>query len=347
MRQLGKTELYKTQISQGESSIIRNAMAGKLFQNIGIIAPEDIQTELLQLTTRSRSSYFALLSEALALYEKRGLIRLFNLGTTTGGRSPIPSYMPFLAGPARNLAKQNGSDDYSSPQVQDRVVFMNMYKMGNWSADESSYNGLSALTDLYSCLESGVIAYRLTVQGLADKVFSDKSVIEYLTKIYTNLFSQTVIKTKVTFGGQPFQNDAAYFIIAKFFLLYVLEKNPGDITDDYAYLAVQNRSSIEALKSFEENSMIDYSSLSGFLATLGEAFFNEKISLLEFERNWVKMYGEGMVLALEYVPYLIHFLFAAFHGAMLGGSIRLYNRIDELKKIGLPKLYNAVISAVR
>lgn len=347
MRQLYKTELYSQLLSPSEKNTIMNAVANKLNQNIGDIAPEKIETEIMQLSTKARNSYFPLLGEALALYEKRGLIRLFNLGTNASGRSPIPTFMPFTAALGRNRVKQQGEMNTYGNRDQDKVIFMNMYRIGNWSADESTYNGLSPYTDLYSCLESALIAYKITIQGMGDKVFNDKTVREYLTKIYTNLFAQTVIKTKMTFGGQPFQNDAAYFLIARFFLLYVLDSADSDMVDDFAYLVVQNHSSLEALKSFEETSMIDYTSLSKFLKTFGEAFFNEKINLVEFETNWVKSYGEGMVFAIEYAPYLLHYLFAAFHSAMLGGTVRLYNRRDELIKMGLSKLYAAVISALR
>ena len=332
MRKLNDIELYKRYLSASELNNIRSAITMKLNQNVGNIAPEQIQPELVQLRTRSKNSYFALLSDALALYEQRGLLKLFNLGTTNSGRSPIPSYMPFIAAPG------------STPN--DRAIYVNMYRIGNWAQDESSYNNLSAGTDLYACLETGVIAYKMTVQGMADKVFESKQVLEYLTKIYTSLFAQTMVKTKTKFGSE-FQTDAAYFMIARFFLLYVLGKSDTGMTDDYAYMAITHRSSMEALKAFEANNMINYDSLSGFLKSFGETFFSEGIILSEFENNWVRMYGEGMVFAIEYVPYLLHFLFASLHGATLGGSTRLFSRAEDLKKLGLPRLYNAVISALK
>lgn len=346
MRQIGETELYKLMISSNDMSIIGSAVRNKLNQNVGIIAPEHIESELVQLKTRSKNSYFALLPEALSLYQERGLIRLFNLGTNNDGRSDIPLYMPFIAAQAKSRVKEASyADDPSNPPV-DRAIFVNMFRIGNWSVDESSYNNLNATTDLYACLETGVIAYKLTIQHMADKVFSDREVIANLLKLYTSMVKQTIIKTKVPFG-QDFQNDASNFIISKFFLLYCLGKQPGDMTDDYAYGTVELHSSLESLKSFEDISNIDYGSLSGFLKTFGIAFFNEEINLMDFETNWLKMYGEGMALAIEYVPYLLHFLFAALHGAYLGGSIRLTMVIDRLKKNGLPKLYNAVIGALR
>ena len=58
------------------------------------------------------------------------------------------------------------------------------------------------------------------------------------------------------------------------------------------------------------------------------------------------MYGEGLALAIEYVPYLLHFLFAPIHASRLGGSSRLDKRLPALQKEGLTKLYNAVIAGV-
>ena len=67
-----------------------------------------------------------------------------------------------------------------------------------------------------------------------------------------HLFALAMQKAKTTFGGSDFQNDAASFLIARFFLLYVLKKVDSDTVDDYAYLAVKNRSSLEALKDISK-----------------------------------------------------------------------------------------------
>lgn len=342
MRQLGETELYKLRMGTTEQNLIGGAVRSRLNQNVGVIAPEHIETELLQLRTKSKSSSFLLLNEALALFETRGLVRLFDLGNSS---TRIPAYMPFL--PALAPKKTGMSNLYDPASGQDRIIYMNMYRIGHWNADETLYTGINATTDLYSCLESGAIMYKMLVQGMQDKVFNDKNVVEYSTRLYSSLFARTMTKTKVTFGGQDYQNDAAYFLIAKFFLKYVLGKNNNDVVNDYAHLVIPNKSSIESLVSFEETYNIDFSSFSGFLKTFGDAFYNEPVNLMEFEDNWVKICGEGSAFAVEYVPYFFHFLFATLHGAILGGSNRLYKSGPELNKLGLTKLYSAVINAIR
>lgn len=341
MRKLVDSEIYTQTF--GRSNDIINAVNQQLYNDIGIIAPEQIESALMDLKIRSKkSSYYAFLSDALGLYETRGLVRLFNLTSVSGGRSRIPAAIPFIASVGRNRAKD------STGTIKDRVIYMNMYRIGNWSSDEKYYNGLNALTDLYTCLESGVISYKLLIEGKADKMLNDKNVIEYLTRIYTYMFALCMQKTKTTFGGSDFQNDAAYFLIAKFFLLYVLDKAESDTVDDYAHLIIKNHSSLEALKSFESISQINYSSLSSFLKTFGEAFYNgEPVLLINFETSWLMLFGDSTPFAIEYLPYLIHFLFAVMHGATLGGTLRLSRQYDVLNKLGLPRLYNAIVNALK
>jgi len=336
MRKLIEGEIYNKIYSNDNG--MKNAMAQQLFNNISIIAPEHLQVPLMDLKVRSRNSYYAFLPDALTLFETRGLIRLFNIGTNV-----IPTVIPYFPGTARNRVK-----DSTAGTGTDRVIFVNMYRIGHWSSDEKEYLGVAPLTDLYSCLESGVIGYKINIENNSEKLFSNKQVLEYLSKIYTFMFSLTMQKTKTTYGGSDFQNDCASFLISKFFLLYVLKKPNNDSINDYAYLAVQNKSSLTSLLSYEDISQIDYSSLSAFLNTFGQAFYNgEGVSLVDFETRWVMMFGDSTGLAIEFAPFLLHYLFAVLHGATLMGSLRLMRYQDNLKKLGLAKLYNAVVSVLK
>jgi len=342
MRKLNETELYSLHLSSSQKSSIKGALNRQLNQSVGIITPEHLAAELAQLKIKSKSSYYPLLKEAIGLFEQfNGRIRLFNLGIGSNGRSPIPPFIPFLFSQVRN--KQLEGETLGKPTSP--AALMNMHRIGHWSKDASEYIKLNATTDLYAVLESGLISYKLIYDGKAEKVFSNRKVLEYLTNIYASLFSNAVIKTPGAFPfGDEFNSSAARFLIAKFFLRYVLQKPDSSTIDDFAYKTLKHRTSLSALKNFEEVSNIDYASLSGFLKSIGEVFFNEAIDISKFEVSWLSMYGEGLVFAIEYAPYLLHFLFATLHGASLGGSTRLFNRLPDLQKDGLPKLYNAVIS---
>jgi hypothetical protein len=342
MRKPNESELYNAHMTGQQKMELHNAINNKLNQNVGIIAPEHIQAEIIQLETKAKKNP-GLLPDALAYLKTfNGRIKLFNLGSTASGRSPIPPFIPFLPGNARNkqLEGETGGRGVSP------AIFVNMYRIGKWAADEESYIIPGVSTDLFSCLESGVIAHKLLIEQKSEKVFSNAVVLNNITNIYTSLFTNAVIKTVVTFGSE-FNTDAARYLIAKFFLTYVLKKPESDTVNSIAYNSIKYRTSQSGLESFEENYPMDYSSLSAFLKTLGEAFFNKPIDLARFQVSWITMYGEGLLFAVEYVPYLLHFLFATFHGAQLGGSNKLYNRLPELQKDGLIKLYNAVISELR
>ena len=341
MRKLQESELFSKYLSQSEKSAIFSAINTQLRYNVGIIKPENIELEVLELKKRAKKSYVPLVGEALSMYEANGhRIRLFNL--SNNGKSPVPVYVPFLPDMGRNFAANEAEgEDANLP-----VVFMNMYRIGRWSADNSSYIDLRATSDLYSCLESGLFAYKLICMRNEDVIFRNKNVLENLTRIYTSLFLGAIIKTRSNIDGDVLK-DAVRFIIAKFFLKYVLKMQESDTLDSYAYLSITNKTSMVVLKNQEEISNIDYDSLSGFLKSLGETFFRDPITLVQFITNWVKMYGEGMLLTIEYAPYLLHFLFAPLHGAALGGTCRLGMRLTQLQDDGLNKLYTAMINALR
>lgn len=342
MRKPNESELYNATMTGQQKSELHNAINNKLNQNVGIITPEHIQPELIQMETKAKKNP-GLLPDALAYLKTfNGRIKLFNLGSTTSGRSPIPPFIPFLPGNSRNrqLESQAGSRGVSP------AIFVNMYRIGKWSADEESYSIPGVATDLLSCLESGAIAHKLLIEQKSEKLFSNTVVLTNLTNIYATLFSGAAIKAAVNWGSD-FNTDAARYLIAKFFLIYVLKKPESDTINDIAYRAIKHRTSMVGLESFEENYPIDYSSLTSFLSSLGQAFFNKPIDTSRFAVSWTTMYGEGLLFAVEYVPYLLHFLFATVHGAMLGGSNKLYSYSSSLEKDGLMKLYNAVISELR
>lgn len=339
MRKLVDTELYN--LLGNKKTEIQQAVQGKLNQNIGIISPDHIAPELASLKLAAKGR--PLLNEAIALFEQfNGRIKLFNLGLSSSGMAPIPAYIPFLAAKARDRSKENVAD-MKNPTTQS--IFMNMYRIGNWSSDEQSYKSLS-INDLRACLETGVIFYKMQIEGRSKEVMENKVVLDSLTKVYTSLFTNAIRKTMNPYKND-FETDAASFIIAKFFLKYCVELADENAINQYSFNCIKHKAtSLESLKSFESTRNIDYTKLSEFLKTFGEIFFNSPILLASFQENYLRMYGEGMFLAIEYIPFLIHFLFASQSGAVLGGSTRLGKRINELSR-DLNKLYVAIINILR
>jgi hypothetical protein len=128
MRKLNETEMYALHLSSSQKNEIKNALNMKLNQGVGIITPDHLAAELAQLKIKSKSSYYPLLKEAIALFEQfNGRIKLFNLGATSTGRSPIPPFIPFLFGQVRN--KQLEGENQVKPTSP--AALMNMHRIGH------------------------------------------------------------------------------------------------------------------------------------------------------------------------------------------------------------------------
>lgn len=341
MLNLNQTELFKSLMSKSIQSSVAGAIQLHLTNNRGVIAPNQIEPELQTLKQKNKSSAMSMVSEAISLFESNGgRIRLFNL-STENAKSPVPVFMPFITA-------QAPSADGSGNMIP--VCYVNMYRIGSWNYDDSQYIGLNPLTDLYSALETGIMAYKIVQEGRSKKVFSNRKICEYLTRIYMNMMCHVITKVMgTTFGIDSFNNDLGKFVISKFFLQYCLQLPEGETTDQLAYAAVKtNRSPLKTLQEYVSNLNIDYKSLTGFLASFGAEFFRgDQINLAEFEHTWLNQYGEGTALTIEYVPYLLHFLFAAFRGSALGGSSKLFMKKKELLSYGLDRLYLEVMNEIR
>lgn len=340
MRKLQDSELFSKYLSTSEKANMFSALNTQLRYDTGVVKPENLDLTLLDLKKKAKGTYVPLINEAISMFEANGRrIRLFNL--TNGSSSPVPSYVPFLPDMSRNFAV----DPSEGGAANIPVIFMNLYRIGNWNAEGNEYLNFKA-NDAYPILESGLLAYKMICRGMSDEVFTNKTVLENLTRIYTDMFMKAVSRAKTNIYEDVAQ-DTARFIIAKFFLTYVLKKQDSDTTDNYAYLSVKNRTSKVVIKSQEENYQINYNTLTDFLSSFSEAFFNDSLSLVQFINSWVKLYGDGLVLAVEYAPYLIHFLFAALHSTSLGGITRLNLHLPILQDDGLNKLYTAMINILR
>ena len=336
---LMETELYKSKGIQARiDSELRSAVQLQLTRNIGVIAPNQIELELGQLKLSARSKTNNLLSEAISLYESNGgRIRLFDL-TLNSNNSPIARHFPFIAA----KAPLSGGDKVVAP-----VVFVNLYGIGDWNADNTAYSVNSYNTDLRACLEGGLIAYKLQ-DGRASKVFSNPKTIIPLVRIYTNLFSNTVLKVMGTrYGSDIFKEELAKFNIAKFFQMYCLGLSDEQAVEETAYKAIKAKSPIATIKSYNENLQIDFVTLSSFLKTFGLEFFKDEVNISEFSRAWMQLYGAGTLFAIEYIPYLLFFLCATMVGTTLGGSSKLALKRKELDADGLGTLYMSLMSDIR
>lgn len=338
MRKLNQTELFSSIIKGSDQRAMQSAILGKINAGYNLVTPDHVGSELIKLKNNARRSGSSIIGSAIGEYERLGgRVRIVNL-TDQQGRSVIPSVIPFMVSIL----------DIDSVK-KNPVILMNAHRIGRFTNDNEDYTGLNANTDLFALLESGEIMFRLTALNKSDALKSNQRLLENLTKLYTSLFSQAVVRTSSTsLGGVgSFNNEMLTYLTAKFFLLYALELNSEDTASQLAFKLTTRTQTLDALKLFEENTGISYESLSSFLETLGSALFNSPMDIHKFSLNWVSMYGEGTMLAIEYVPFFIHFMLATRVGAYLGGNSRLMAYRNQLEKMGLPRFYNELVSVLK
>jgi len=336
MLPLTQTEFYTT--NSHFMTNVSNEANAKFAKNIGVIMPQNIEIDIsnLEKYAKGKSAASPCLLPAIDLFKNYGgKIQLFDFSTPSSPVTDVNANFPFLP----SFARRTDLEKFIP------AVYVNVYNMGRWS-DNNDYTIQNPLMDLHSCLETGFIAYKMIIDKRADEILSNPVVLEYLTRIYTQLFYLTIrgIPGSLQFSG--FQLDAAKFIIAKFFLKHIVQKDDG-ATNDIARKASDSASSLQSLILYEDNLGIEYDRLSTFLYSFGQVFYNgHPVSFGVFARQWTTMYGEGTTYAIEYIPYLIHYLFATYRGSLLGNSSRLLRYKTDLQKLGLPKLYNAVMQGV-
>lgn len=307
------------------------AKLSEMAQDRYVISSKHIEDYVLQLEVANKRVHDQLLGGGLSLFKANGgRLRLFCTPT-------IPSYFPYITGQVKD-----------SQGRYMRVVYMNMYGLGEWSLEGDRFLDVSVASDLQSVFVNGMIAVSILQQG-AERIFGNTAVMNYLTKIYSFLFYKILSNVAQNDPGQDFEKDLIRFCIGKFFLMYVLKHEESDTVNSIAYNCVKNRSSLSSILSYLENVDIDYSTFSGFLSSVAQEFYHTNVNLNEFANKWLLMYGDATGLAIEYAPYLLYFLIAAKKNARLGGlcAFGSARMTKDLNNEGLDKLYIAVSSLVR
>ena len=341
VRQIKDLELGKSMASNTLKTMQIKLM--EMAQGKFLITPKHIEDSLLQLEIMHKRGHDLLLGTGISLFKDYGgRIRLFDC-------PEIPGYFPFIA--TVISPNSNAPAVYNIGNKPTKVIYMNMHRLGQWSADYERFTNLMVASDLQSVFINGVIA-AYEQDGNVEKLFGTTAVMTNLARLYTTLFYRVLINVAENDPGQEFEKDLIRFCIAKFFLLYCLGKDNNNTIDAIAFASTKNvKSETEqtSIRTYLENIFIDFSSLSGFLNTLGMEFYKTNINLSSFVVKWAMLYGEGTNLSIEYAPFLLYYLVAAKKNARLGGmsSLGTARLIKELQSNGLDKLYTAVAQVVK
>lgn len=323
MKQLTKGELFSYYFNPSQKQYIFSSAKQKLEKGIDVISTnEHISTQILQLKNMRKTAYYPMMSQVFAMSVQTDQVIPFAFDN-----ADIPPVIPYVI----FKTQYNGKTMLRT--------YVNLFKIGKWNVEKTEFH-ITPL-DLYSCLESGVMSHLMLVDGKKDKVINNSTVLETSSRIYSNFFFKIIEKAKKSINSE-FQQDLVLYFIAKFFLINVLEKPDGSLVDDIAYQAIKNRTTMSSIKNIEAANTIDFTSLKGFLETIGEFLDFGKLTYLDLAINWAKLYGETTIFAIEYFPYLLHFLFSGLRGSHSISS-QMARRRDEYDR-DASRLYSAVIS---
>lgn len=168
--------------------------------------------------------------------------------------------------------------------------------------------------------------------GLAELAFIERSlylnenmflmnagIYKNAAKIYAKLFNK-ILDKKFSLNLMPSESDKVNFMIGKFFLRYVLEKPDNEIVTNTAYNCCFNGISQAMINAFNEE--LDpniFTSLPEFLKGLEDNFaFIKKFNIQALAFNFLSMYGDPSIYAIEYFPALLE---TAFNGVIYTNHI--------------------------
>lgn len=192
---------------------------------------------------------------------------------------------------------------------------------------------------LYALLECAYIERELYLQQ--SKMLMSSRLYTLSSKVYVKLVNK-IFDKKFSVNLMPLKSDQLNFILAKFFLLYVLEKPNNELVENVAYSSIFNDTPKQQLvnfaSDFEEG---DFQSLPAFVDALKNNFdfLSDKLSVRTLLFEFMNMYGDASIYTLEYYPSLLE---TCFNGAIFGSRIVKDQIIDSVAGKEIADLHTEV-----
>ena len=151
---------------------------------------------------------------------------------------------------------------------------------------------------LYGYLECAYISRELqkterkfTMNGKIKKL-SAECYVKLMRKVLDKLYAINLM---------PEKSDRISYLLAKFFLLYVLEQPENDATNDIAYACTSGNSPKKLMLSTDlDFPKENYESLETFFKALSEYFdVLNKLNLRVFLNEFMNLYGEDSIFVIE------------------------------------------------
>jgi hypothetical protein len=233
----------------------------------------------------------------------------------------LPAFLPFVTA-------QVGSDVVSFVNL---TRMMRETKAGAMEVEPRS---------LFGMLQCGVIGREFVSRW--QPVSSNPTVIRSMSIIYSRMMSKVVEKLYGVSGDQPSADQAAY-AFAKFFMVYCLERPPGDSVDSYALKACPFKTTETTVRQVD-NYVQDYSDPDGFYKGIAAGVPRlRNITRKATIGNFATMYGTTAFLSVE----MPHYLAANVCAAVVGAGINEEGRFELVAGEEAAHLYAELSRIIR
>lgn len=189
---------------------------------------------------------------------------------------------------------------------------------------------------LFALLQNALISYELATNWGAyvnNIELIKNSCISYsrlVTKIFDKIFALDLDKNK---------SDFISFVFAKFFLVNMCDKNDNETTNALATKACFNRTSDTTLLGMESDYEINYQDIFSLFKYLERIEGLNNLNIRSFIENYVRMFGEGAILSLDYLPAFFHTIMSS----IISGGLVKDTMIDNVAGKFNSKIYTSIV----
>ena len=226
----------------------------------------------------------------------------------------------------------------NTPGTVDRIV-VNLFG----KVKLKDFDGLNfAPREVYGLAQIGYFLAKFYEQEA--KIVNNQHILTNAMTVYMRIFFR-VLDVLYSVDASANNGMVCRFLINKFFLIYLYDKQNNEQTDELAFRPIKNLDSLQRIKTaigMEPPDM--YDSLQNFINTLSLIIPNLKeLDISSFARKTVLMYGEKSTLMLENLNYLLAIIGSSTIGA---GYVKDYVMEVLLGKEAV-EVYNNYINTTR
>lgn len=253
--------------------------------DINILTPSDLPNEFNSIERRiNYSTKGAILDKV-----KKGIIIIYE-----DEKTKIPTYLNTI--PGRGI---NGDINIYTNVVRYRTRSGEIYPK-----------------TLFALLQNSLIMYELMKNWT--KYTNNLDLMKLSSFIYSRMTTKILDKV-FALDLDNFNSDFMSYIFAKFFLVNMCERTDNELNSQLAYKCCFNKSSFQLIQEFEQE-LPDtrFDSIFELIDSLKLISAVKTLNVRTFVENFVRMYGESSLLALDYLPSFYQSIFSAAIGGNLG-----------------------------